>query len=112
MTDLPERPAIRSIEVKETQDKGQRVFVLRDPLRLSDDVVVVNIVGVAICEFLDGPRTSPELARAFERAHGVKLQEEQIAGLVRGLDAACLFKGGKAQSVLETWRKDPVRKAA
>lgn len=112
MKDLPERPAIRPIEVKETVARGEPAFVLKDPLRLADQVIVLPMVGIAVAELLDGTRTIPEVAEEFERRHKVKIGREQIEGLLSALDEVCLLEGGRARSVIAAWSKEPVRKPA
>ncbi len=113
MTGLPERPAIRpTIEVKELRDGAQPAYHLKDPLRLSEEPLVVTLGGLAICQLLDGTRTVKEVAATFKERHGFDLASEQIEELVRVLDTACLLEGGRAFTLLEAWRKEPIRKAA
>ena len=105
MSDLPERPAIRPVEVKEIDLKGQRGFWLKDPLRLSDAVLVVPPVGLAVWELLDGTRTLRDVARAFEERYGFEIGIEPIRTLVGApaggtSDILVRLVGGK---LAETW---------
>src|SRR4051812_45476557 len=103
MSDLPERPALRPIELKETVARGEQAFVFRDPLRLADQIIVLPLVGVAVCELLDGTRTLPEVADEFERRHKSRIAVEQVEGLVRALDDVCLLQGGRARAAIDAW---------
>jgi predicted class III extradiol MEMO1 family dioxygenase len=111
-SDLSERPQIRPVEVKAAVHKGERVFVLSDPLKLSDKQVLLPLAGLALVELFDGTRTIPELAAEFTKRYGIRMEVEQVLGLATALDQALLLAGGKIEAAIESFRRETVRKPA
>lgn len=112
MSELPARPALRYLDVAQREHEGQTLFVIRDPLKVSDEVMGLNRVGIAIAALLDGTRTIPEAAREFEKRYGIAIPEEQIESLAGAFEKALFLQGDGVRAALEKWRKDPIRKAA
>jgi AmmeMemoRadiSam system protein B len=112
MSDLPERPALRNIEAREVNHKGERVFVLSDPLRLSDTVLGVSLLHAVLLEFVDGSHTIPQISQEMKDRHKVDVPTDFIEDFLKKLDDRCLLRGGKARAAMELWRKEPVRKPA
>ncbi len=108
----PGRPLLRYLDVKQVEDKGEPLFVLRDPLRVTDEVRVLNVAQIAICQLLDGTRTPKEIAQEFEKRHGVKAPVEQVEKFLEMLDQSLFLQGERVALALAQWRKDPVRKPA
>jgi AmmeMemoRadiSam system protein B len=108
----PGRPLLRYLDVKQVEDKGEPLFVLRDPLRVSDEVRVLNVAQIAICQLLDGTRTPREIAIEFEKRHGVKAPVDQVEKFLEMLDESLFLQGERVTEALARWKKDPIREPA
>lgn len=108
----PERPRLRPVEVRPAEYRGERVFVLLDPLELSREPVVLHAAGLGLAELCDGKHTLEEIGAAFSQRFGVDPEPEQVAGLVAELEKALLLEGPAFEAKVAAWRALSVREAA
>ena len=94
-------------------DEGRPLLILRDPLALSDKVVVLPQVLGALLALLDGSRDVAELHAALLVRAGMRLSPEVIQLVVDQLDQALLLESERfAQAyaeALSAFRTAPFR---
>jgi len=109
-------PPVRPLEPVAVEANGQRVVVLRDPLRLMPDPVMAPVpVYVLLC-LMDGTRSISEVRLAFRLQTGGDVSEKDLGELVRDLDEKGMLQTERFEALrrqaLEEFRDSPVRKAA
>lgn len=83
--DLPKlRPGLDFFPV---DHEGERMIVLRDPMQVAPDPVVVPPHAFFILAHMDGGNTLEEIQAAFKRQFGQPVMGEQIRELIDTLDA-------------------------
>ncbi len=87
---MEERPKLRTIDIVPVQFDGRPHLLLRDPLQLTDKMLVVSPQAGLLLALLDGTRTLREIQVDLMRLTGELVMSEQIEGLLRQLDE-CLF---------------------
>ena len=86
--DQAERPVLRPVEPRWITYQGEQRLWLRDPLALSERMVLVPAVVAPMVALLDGERTPSGIKAAFEVRYGTRLPpgfvEQFLAGLAGG----------------------------
>ena len=111
-----EKPKLRPIEAFPVEHEGQRLIVLRDPLRWTDNSVVVSPTLIPILQRFTGKNTVVDIQAEFARATGQILPSEALNGVIAKLDEALLldnerFRQYRGQLERE-FRESPVRQAS
>jgi len=110
---MEERPKLRAIDIVPIQFNGRPHLLLRDPLQLTDNMLVVPAQAGLFLALLDGTRTLREIQVDLMRLTGELVMSEQIEGLLKQLDE-CLFlenerfKEALAAAVVD-YRRSPFR---
>jgi AmmeMemoRadiSam system protein B len=112
---LADRPRLRPIEVIPRQERGRRVFVLRDPSDTSIDSLTVSEGAAQVLALLaDGRRTVAELSSALV-LRGVVITESQLRTFLTQLDEGGYLEGPRAAFRFEQRRSkflaEPARPA-
>jgi AmmeMemoRadiSam system protein B len=98
-------PKLRPVEVRSFVDQGRPVFVLRDPLALSDKVTIVPQVLGPLLALLDGSRDVAGLHASLLVRAGLRVAPEIIQRVIDQLDEALLLQNDHfAQAYAETLR--------
>jgi AmmeMemoRadiSam system protein B len=109
-------PKLRPVEVRSFVDQGRPVFVLRDPLALSDKVTIVPQVLGPLLALLDGSRDVAGLHASLLVRAGMRVAPEIIQRVVDQLDDALLLQNdhfARAYAeTLRTYRTTPFRPPA
>jgi hypothetical protein len=109
-------PPLRPLEPVAVEADGQRVVVLRDPLRLMVDPVMVPVPVYLLLCLMDGTRSISEVRLAFRIQTGGEVSEKELRKLVRDLDEKGLLETERFETLrrqaLQEFRDSPVRKAA
>jgi AmmeMemoRadiSam system protein B len=109
-------PKLRPVEVRSFVDQGRPVFVLRDPLALSDKVAIVPQVLGPLLALLDGSRDVAGLHASLLVRAGMRVAPEIIQRVIDQLDEALLLQNDHfAQAyaeTLRTYRTAPFRSPA
>ncbi len=87
---MEERPKLRTIDIVPVQFDGRPHLLLRDPLQLTDKMLVVSAQAGLLLALLDGTRTLREIQVDLMRLTGELVMSDQIEGLLKQLDE-CLF---------------------
>jgi AmmeMemoRadiSam system protein B len=85
------QPKLRAIEAHLMQRGGQPAIVLRDPLRLSDQAVLLRPQLGLLLELCDGTRDESELRAALAVRAGIRLTPTALEQILAQLDDALLL---------------------
>ena len=98
-------PRLRPVEVRPLVDRGQPVLMLRDPLGLSDKVVILPQALGALLALCDGSRDAAELYAALLVHTGLRVMPDIIQRVIDHLDDALLLENDRfAHAYAETLR--------
>ena len=107
------QPKLRPIDVRPIQHRGQPALLLRDPLALSDQTILLPQGLAPILSLLDGTRDEGAIRAALEVRTGVRLPAGALANLLSQLDKALLLdneRSAKAMGeALRAYRDAPNR---
>jgi AmmeMemoRadiSam system protein B len=107
------RPKLRAIEAHLVQHGGQPAILLRDPLRLSDQAVLLRPQLALLLELCDGTRDESELRAALAVRAGLRLTPTALEQILAQLDNALLLDNERfAQAytaTLQEFRAAPSR---
>ena len=106
-------PKLRPIEVRPFVDQGRPVFVLRDPLALSDKVVILPQALGPLLALMDGSRDLAALHASLLVRVGLRVSPEIVQRVIDQLDAALLLESERfAQAyaeIVRVYRTAPFR---
>jgi AmmeMemoRadiSam system protein B len=106
-------PKLRHLDIRPHVQNGRQYILLRDPLQLSDNVLLVPQPLAAVLAFCDGSYSLRGIARAFHAAYGFPIGDDLVHQLVGALDVACLLDNERtteAMSVIrDQYRAAPFR---
>jgi AmmeMemoRadiSam system protein B len=108
-----DRPKIRNLEAIPARDD---TICLRDPLGLSEKLLLIPVDLFFICTLLDGRHTVEDLQAAYMRRFGELLLSHRIREILARLDS-CLFLDNPRfrearRRMIRTFRASAVRPAA
>lgn len=113
---MTEYPKLRPLNLRWTQYEGKEVLVLQDPLRMTENSLVVPRPLTPFLALLDGLRDNEEIAAGFLLRTGVPIPPDQVASFVQTLDDALLLENQRffssKQQALENYRAGPFRTLA
>lgn len=106
-------PRIRPVDVRPIRRNGRPYLLLRDPLRLSEQMVLIPQPLGPILALCDGTRDLRAIRAALMVRYGVRVDEESLRSLIAALDEAYLlenerFREAQARA-LEIYRNAPFR---
>ena len=106
-------PKLRRIDIQHTVQRGQPALLLRDPLQLSGNYIVLpHEFGPALV-MLDGTLDLPSLRLAVMNGYGLVYPEDLLQHLVDALDQNCMLENARAaeayQQALTAYRAAPFR---
>ncbi len=89
------QPKLRQVETHLVEHQGQPAILLRDPLRLSDQVVFVPLPLALLLELCDGTRDEAGLRAALEVRAGIRIPPETMKRILTQLDEALLLESDR-----------------
>ena len=114
--DQAERPVLRPVEPRWITYQGEQRLWLRDPLALSERMVLVPAVVAPMVALLDGERTPSGIKAAFEVRYGTRLPPGFVEQFLAALQEAALLFGpayeAARERVLADYRAAPFRRPA
>lgn len=112
---VPQRPALRALEVIPITEGLERLHVFRDPQGFGRTLALPHAAAL-VALLMDGRRSLEEIADALFEAAGIRAELSDVASIARKLDNAYLLAGMRFQRYrqrkLAQWLKNPVRPAA
>lgn len=79
-------PKIRSIEVVPTTLNNQQVIALRDPLQISENVVIVSPPTLYLLNFFDGKHSLEDMQNNFKEQFKQEISKEKLTEIIAELD--------------------------
>jgi MEMO1 family protein len=106
-------PKLRPVDIQPTVQRSQPALLLRDPLQLSGNYLVLpHELGPALA-MLDGTLDLPSLRLAVMAGYGLVYPDELLEHLVDALDQNCMLENERAaeayQQALAVYRAAPFR---
>ena len=89
----PRRFKLRPIKAVPVNHEGRRGLMLRDPLRLSEEVLLVPMPLVPVLQRLDGRHDFEAIREECAALHGARLSEEDFRAIVSRLEEARFLEG-------------------
>lgn len=112
----PEAPRLRPVEAHAHWHEGRPVLLLRDPLRLSRQPVIVPRALAPVLALCDGTRAGTALEAEAEQRFGLRYGSGTIEHLLETLDQALLLDNTRARAAeaaaLAAYRTAPFRPPA
>ena len=110
-----ERPRLRSVNAFPVQASGKQVICIQDPLRFSEQVVLVPREAFFIISLFDGEHSILDIQEQYTRRYGGILFSDHIRELIEQLDSNFLLEGERFEQrrklVTEEFRASSVRAA-
>lgn len=107
------RPKLRPVEAHPVMEDGRPFILLRDPLALSEGVLLVPGELAPLLALCDGTRDVDGLGAALAIRFGIRVRPELLRQFVQMLDDALLLENERSaaarQSALESYRAAPFR---
>ncbi len=106
-------PRLRPIDPRPVEQNGELRYLLRDPLQLCDDMLIVPPALAAALAFCDGTRDAESICAAFALHYGRRIPLRAVEQLLDALDQACLLENERASAAqaaaLDAYRRAPFR---
>jgi len=113
---LSNNPRVRPLDFQPIEYEGQRMWLLRDPLELTDVQLVVAPPLAQLLVYCDGTRNIGELQSALVRDYGTPVDYNIISDALKQLDDAFLLDNQRSQDALDSlltdYRNRPYREPA
>lgn len=110
------KPELRNVNVQRIVYQGEPVFLIQDPLKLTDAAIVLPQALGPLALLCDGQHTVAEIRAALEIRYGLRLPQPVIENLIEQFDQALLLKTttfqGARQRALAEYHAAPFRPAA
>ncbi len=109
-------PKLRPLDIRPAYQGGRRLLLLRDPLRLSDQTLLIPEHLAPVLGLLDGTREPEALRPALAVRFGQAPSPAEIAELLDALDQAYMLDNARAAQAqaqaLQAYRAAPQREPA
>ena len=110
------KPKMRPLDFQPITHMGQQMWLLRDPLELSDQQLVIPAPLAPVLMFCDGTRTPQEIHQAFCQHVNQTVDYTVVDNALQQLDGAFLLENGRSQAARqatrEAYRQQPHRPPA
>ena len=113
---IPYRPQLRPVEVSRISQEGSDFFVLKDPLQLNEQSLLVPVQAAPYLQSMDGTNTIEEIVEAALGLGAQPIPSEVLSDLLHRLDEMMLLENGayvgEIQRRIEEYRGLPARNPA
>ncbi len=113
--DRPTFPRLRYVETLPVVHHDQPFLLLRDPLQLSDHVVLVPTDLAPVLGLFDGTTEFKDMQAILSGEYDYHVSQPELDELMHTLDEACLIENAKSNAMmiekLEDFRRAPYRPA-
>ncbi len=107
------QPKLRLIDIQQTIQRGEPALLLRDPLQLSGNYMVLPYEFGPALMMLNGTLDLPSLRQAVMNGYGLVYPDGLLQHLVDALDENCLLENARSaeahQQALAAYRAAPFR---
>jgi hypothetical protein len=115
-SNLPDRPQLRPVEVSRITHEGSDFFLLKDPLGLNDQSLLVPAELASYLQNIDGTNTNQEIIQTALGTGAAPVSTDILDNLLTRLDEMFLLENGAYSTEmarrLEEYRSAPARKPA
>ena len=115
-SNIPDRPRLRPVEVSHISHEGSDFFVLKDPLQLNEQSLVVPVQAAPYLQSMDGTNTVEEIVEVALGIGAQPIPKEIFNDLLHRLDEMMLLANGayvdEIQRRIEEYRGLPARNPA
>lgn len=98
-------PAVRAVDFLPVEENGERAYVVKDPVGLLDEPLVLNPIGGWLIQFFDGQHQVDDVLDRAEEELGEPIPEEIIDELTEILDDHYLLDNQRFQQAHESLKK-------
>ena len=113
---MSNQPTLRPLDFQPVIYEGQRMWLLRDPLQLSEQQLIMPPALAQMLLLVDGTKSPEEIHVAFCTQMGEDVAYEIVAATLEQLDQACLLDNERARAAREEavqrYRAQPFRPPA
>jgi AmmeMemoRadiSam system protein B len=113
---IPDHPQLRPVEVSRVSHEGSDFFVLKDPLQLNEQSLLVPVQAAPYLQSMDGTNTVEEIVEAALGLGAQPIPQEVLSDLLGRLDEMMLLANGayvgEIQRRIEEYRELPARNPA
>jgi Predicted dioxygenase len=92
-----QRPRLRQLDVQLSSHQGQEVFVLRDPSRISEHILLVPRYLGAILIMCDGSYTLQEIYNLARSTYHMEIGFDDLRAMIGTLDEALMLENERFQ---------------
>ena len=97
-------PRLRPIEIRSTEQRGRPVFMLRDPLHLTDTYLLIPRVLGPVLMLCDGTRNTDAICTALADEYGLPLERDVVDQVIGALDEGLLLDNARFAQALDEAR--------
>jgi AmmeMemoRadiSam system protein B len=98
-------PKLRPLDIRPHTQNGRQYYLLRDPLQLSENSLLVPQTLAAVLAWCDGTRSVQGMEQAFHAHYGFPLGVEMVEHLIEALDEAFLLDNERSAAALQEARE-------
>ncbi|MCP4426163.1 MAG: AmmeMemoRadiSam system protein B [Chloroflexi bacterium] len=113
---MSDKPTLRPLDFQPITHMGNQMWLLRDPLHLSQRQIIVPPALAQLLMFCDGSRTRREIHEAFCKLVGEQVEFAIVDDAIRQLDEVYLLDNARfrqaERALLEAYRAQPHRSPA
>lgn len=113
---MPSKPHLRPLDFQPVSHQNQQMWLLRDPLQLSNQQLIVPAILAQMLIFCDGTRTPQEIYKVFCDHIGMDMPYQVVADSLAQLDEVYLLENERSrqapQKQLDDYRAQPFRPPA
>jgi AmmeMemoRadiSam system protein B len=106
-------PRLRALDTQAVLHRGKVFLLLRDPLNLSDTMVLVPEGLAPVLSLCDGTFDDRQMQEILVEQHGVRIDDAEIEDLLRTLDESFLLENQRSRDAkeiaLQEYRRAPFR---
>ncbi|MFZ0549093.1 MAG: hypothetical protein WAM60_26840, partial [Candidatus Promineifilaceae bacterium] len=103
---MVEKPKLRLLDFQPIIYQDQEMFLLRDPLELSDYQIILPPGLLQMLAFVDGERTVLEIQEAFSQYIGFPIDGGLVERTLTQLDSAYLLDNAHSQQAIQALLDD------
>jgi hypothetical protein len=100
-SDIHQHPEMRPIEAVPVSVMGRKMFLVRDPARISHKSVMLNPKTLFLVSLFDGSRHLKEIQASYNRKFGEIITMDRIMDIVFELDCAMFIRNSRFKQYLE-----------
>ncbi len=112
-SNLSQKPRLRPLDFQPVIYQDQQMWLLRDPLELSEHQIILTPALAQILIYFDGSREVGEIEAELLALYGPDIDPDLVRTTLNQLDEACLLDNERTQGIigeqLLTYRSQPYR---